>query len=631
MIPASMIPASTIPAVLFAAAMLWLAPSPSWAQTNLGAEAQSEIAGNGAGKGEKKQQEKTAESEQEKPSAEGEKGDMASVFAEQARTLHFSVLLILKLLLLFLTILMWVSAGDWVNRDTQIHKLGWHKWNPILYFPFALITLALFFLPLPVFIKLPILLVVFLGTWVPYVLVHNKNVEPHETVLTAPWWRYVFANFGSKVGIKVDAERKAEYEKGAPVELLAMGAEDANTNNANLLSARHSPGYLLAKDLIVEMKSKRSDRMLLDFTKQSVNVRHEIDGVWHAGEPRERESNDVMLAVMKTLANLNAKERKKKQSGEFGAKYQGKTYVCPLVTQGVATGERVIVTLSGEKKKLLSYNDLGMREGLQERWSELMASEQGFLVLSSLPGDGMTTITNISIGETDRLMRDFVAIEEVNHGEEEIQNLKITTFDSAAEESPATILPKLIRTYPNVYVCRDLVNVESAKLLLGEVRDEHLVITNIRARESGEALLRLLQMKIPAKELASAVKAVLYQRLIRLLCPDCKVVYTPPTEMLRKLGIPGGKIEQLYRPPKGEEINKPCVTCQGLGYKGRTGVFELLVITDQMRELLVKQPKLPLLKKAARASRQRSLQEEGILLVAKGITSVPELMRVLKQ
>jgi len=626
---------SIFTAILLAAAALWLAPNSAIAQTLAGQaavlEGQSQIAGAGSRKNETKEKEGDKDAAPKQPAVQGKNSNAAVFFVSQAQSLRFNIGLILKPLLMFLVLLMWVRAGDWVNRDTQIYRLGWHKWNPILFFPFALISLVMFILPVAVVIKAPIMLVVFLAVWIPYVLVHNKNVEPHETVLTGPWWRYVFASLGSKVGIKVDAERKAEYEKGAPVDLSAVGAEDENTNNANLLSARHSPGYLLCKDLIVEMVEKRSDRMLLDFTKQAVNVRHEIDGVWHGGEPRERESNDVMLAVMKTLANLNAKERKKKQSGEFGAKYQGKSYVCPLVTQGVATGERVIVTLLGEKKKLFNYNDLGMREGLQQQWTELMAAEQGLLVLATLPGDGMTTITNISVGQTDRLMRDFAAIEDVNKREEEIQNLGVTTFDSAAGESPATILPRLIRTYPNVYVCRDMVNIESAQLLLGEVRDEHLVITNVRARESAEALLRLLQMKIPAKDLASASKAVLYQRLIRLLCPDCKVAYTPPGEVLRKLGIPSGKIEQLYRPPKGEEIDKPCKTCQGLGYKGRTGVFELLVVSDQMRELLVKQPKLSLLKKAARAARQRSLQEEGILLVAKGITSVPELMRILKQ
>jgi type II secretory ATPase GspE/PulE/Tfp pilus assembly ATPase PilB-like protein len=145
--------------------------------------------------------------------------------------------------------------------------------------------------------------------------------------------------------------------------------------------------------------------------------------------------------------------------------------------------------------------------------------------------------------------------------------------------------------------------------------------------------LRLLQMKLPQKQFASVVTAVLYQRLIRKLCPDCKVGYTPPAEVLKKLGIPPGKVQQLYRPPKPEEIEEQkqvCQTCQGIGYFGRTGIFELLMVTDQMREILAKQPNLDLLRKAARADGQRSLQEEGILLVAKGVTSLQELQRVLK-
>jgi type II secretory ATPase GspE/PulE/Tfp pilus assembly ATPase PilB-like protein len=272
-----------------------------------------------------------------------------------------------------------------------------------------------------------------------------------------------------------------------------------------------------------------------------------------------------------------------------------------------------------------------MREGLHQQWSELMASDQGVLIFSGLPGGGLTTLINTSLEETDRLMRDFLAIEEVNHREAEIQNIAVHTYDASAGEAPATLIPKLIRLYPNVYICRDLVDGESARLLVNEVKDERLVVTSIHAKDAAEALLRILQLKVPATEFAAAVKAVLYQRLIRTLCPDCKVGYTPPPDVLQKLGIPAGKVEKLYRPPKPEEIEKPCRTCQALGYRGRTGVFELLVINDQMREILVKQPKVELLKKAARASHQRLLQEEGILLVAKGVTSIPELMRVLKQ
>ncbi|MGI9427435.1 MAG: ATPase, T2SS/T4P/T4SS family, partial [Bythopirellula sp.] len=428
----------------------------------------------------------------------------------------------------------------------------------------------------------------------------------------------------------MSSDRVADYEKGAQVDLSAMGADDPNTNNANLLSARNSPGYLLVKEAVAEMVDRRCERMMFDFTKQAVNVRHEIDGMWHNGEAREREASDVMLAVMKTLANLDAKDRRNKQKGQFGAKYEEQAYFCTMVSQGVATGERVIITRTGKKQHFTTYEELGMREGLREKWGELMALDQGLLVVSTMPGGGLTTVTDVSLEETDRLMRDFAAIEDEHHREREIQNISVTTYDSAAGETPVTILPKLVRTYPNVYVCRDFVNVETAELLFAEVKDEDLVITTVRAREAAEALLRILQMKVSAKDFASIATAVLYQRMIRLLCPECKVGYTPPPDTLRKLGIPAGKVEQLYRPPKGEEIDKPCKNCQGLGYTGRTGILELLVVTDQMREILIKQPKLELLKKAAKASRQRSLQEEGVLLVAKGETSLPELMRVLK-
>jgi type II secretory ATPase GspE/PulE/Tfp pilus assembly ATPase PilB-like protein len=252
------------------------------------------------------------------------------------------------------------------------------------------------------------------------------------------------------------------------------------------------------------------------------------------------------------------------------------------------------------------------------------------VIFSTMPGGGLTTIVNVSLEETDRLMRDFVAIEDVHHREAEIQNIDVHTYDASAGETPATLMPKLIRAYPNVYVCRDLINLESAQLLFNEVKDERLIVTSIRAKDAAEALLRILQMKVPAKEFVTVVKAVLYQRLIRLLCTDCKVGYAPPPDVLKKMGIPAGKVEHLYRPPKAEEIEKPCLSCQGTGYRGRTGIFELLVVDDKIREILIKQPKLDLLKKAARASHQRLLQEEGVLLVAKGVTSIPELMRVLK-
>src|SRR4029079_1993152 len=128
-----------------------------------------------------------------------------------------------KLLLLFILILMWVKSADWVNRDTQIYNLGYGTWNPILFFPFFVILLLFAFPVVGGFanfwLAFGLLFVCYLATYVPYVLTRNKRVELHQKLFTSEWFRYEFAEMAGKVGWKIEHERKAEYEKGAPVDL----------------------------------------------------------------------------------------------------------------------------------------------------------------------------------------------------------------------------------------------------------------------------------------------------------------------------------------------------------------------------------------------------------------------------
>lgn len=543
----------------------------------------------------------------------------------------------IKLGSILLLFLIWVRSADWINQDSQIYDLGYGTWNPIIFFPvFAVLLLFVFPILIGIsnfWIGLGVLIVAYLATYIPYVVTHNKSVQLHQRVFTPDWFRYEFAELVGKVGWKIEHERKAEYEKGAPVDLMAIAAPQERDNQANLITARQSPGYLLVKELIADMVEKRSDKCILDYTQQSVVARQHIDGVWHNGDARDRESGDVMLAVMKTLGNLNAAERRKKQESKFAAKYKDHSYVCPISSQGVPTGERVVLgVLGGAQREFKHYADLGMRPKMVEEWAECMAANKGVVIFAAVPEGGLTTLTDVSLIETDRLLRDFVSIEEVHHRERELENIEVTTYDETKGETAATILPALIRKYPNVYVIRDFSNPDASKLLMNEVReDERLVVTNVHARTAPEALLRMLQLKVPHKEFASLVTAVLCVRLIRKLCDSCKVAYPPSPELLKKLGIPAGKVEALYRVPKAEEIEKPCKECGGIGFKNRTGIFELLVVDDKIREVLMKAPKLDLVTKAARLAGMRPFQEEGLLLVAKGVTSLPELQRVLKE
>jgi type II secretory ATPase GspE/PulE/Tfp pilus assembly ATPase PilB-like protein len=292
----------------------------------------------------------------------------------------------------------------------------------------------------------------------------------------------------------------------------------------------------------------------------------------------------------------------------------------------------MVQLLGGVQHSFKHYEDLGMRPKLAEQWKALMARDKGLLVIAGVPEGGVTTLTDVSLIESDRLLRDFASIEDAHHREREIENLEVTLFDTEKGQTAASVVPGLIRKYPNVYILRDLSDTEAVKLLLNEVRDDdRLVITNVHAKDAPEALLRVLKAKVPQREFAAVVTAVLCTRLIRKLCEACRVGYAPTPDLLKKLGIPQGKVEALYRAPKPEEVDKPCKQCGGLGFYGRTGLFELLEVDDRIREILVKQPKLELVRKAAKLAGMRPFQEEGLLLVAKGVTSLAELQRILKE
>jgi len=274
-----------------------------------------------------------------------------------------------------------------------------------------------------------------------------------------------------------------------------------------------------------------------------------------------------------------------------------------------------------------------MRTKVQEQLKELLAAQQGLLLFSAMPAAGLRSTMDVTLHACDRFTREFVAVEEEANRYPAVENIPVTTYKAADGQSPADVLVKLFRTEPNVVVVRDLVNAQTVSLLCRETAENRLMIGTVRAKDSAEALLRVLALGVPPAEFAKAVVAVVNQRLVRKLCDSCKEAYAPAPQILQQLGIPEGRIQAFYRPPQPnpEEPKEPCKVCGAIGYLGRTAIFELLPVGDTVRRALAAGAKLDLLRQAARKDGMKSLQEEGVLLVARGVTSLPELMRVLKQ
>lgn len=427
-----------------------------------------------------------------------------------------------------------------------------------------------------------------------------------------------------------------------PVNIVAGGITHGQSAE-NLAICQQAPGFPDVAMLLADAIAKRVELVMLDFTQQAVSMKYQIDGVWHDLPPRDRASGDAMLAVLKKLSNLNPDERRARQEGKFKTQFMNFEGELTLKSQGVPTGERAGLEIPHKPVPLDTLEDLGMREKMRLRVGELMNLDSGLIVVAAMPKGGVSTLWNACLNSTDRFMRDFVSLEDEDNPEDDVINITPYRFKGSAGESPKTILPSLLLKEPEVFVVPDMKDAESFEMICDQVLDDgKFAITRVPAKGAIDAMLRLLQMKVPAQKFAQAVKAVIYGRVSRKLCDNCRQPYQPAPQLLQRLGIPEGRVQVLYRewqpPPQpmvdedGKPIETPiCPQCSGIGFFQRTGLFEMLEVSDTFRETLLKQPQLDVLTKIAREGGHRTLQDEGILSVCFGTTSLTEMQRVLKQ
>lgn len=533
-----------------------------------------------------------------------------------------------KILLSWGLFALWVRTTNWVSQDCTRLRLNYVVWNLIVFVPFVLAFILLWILPLFA-VGFPLMLFAYLAPLSAYVAMRNQKVPSHQRLLTPAHFRYVFSGMAGKVGVQVSSEKVLDHQKGAPVDFKG-GAAGGRNAEANLTLARQTPGYVPAKGLIADLLDRGGDSVTLEFAAQNVGVRYQIDGVSHNVDPLERNAAEMIVAALKTLGGLDAAERAKRQETAFAAEYQGTKYNCRLLSQGAQTGERVVLSLYAIRKKALTLDELGMRSRTRAQLDTLLNQPQGMILFSSLPGGGLSALFDAALTACDCYTRDFAAVEDVKNREFEVENVHVTTYDPAAGEKLTTVLDKMVRSYPNVLVVRNLTDGETAKFLCDQVQEERLVLTAIRAKDAAEALLRVLLLKVPPKDFTQAISGVVAVRLVRMLCEECKEAYAPQPEVLQQFGIPAGKIQTLFQPPSQPDQKRPCPACDGIGYKGRIGLFELLTVDDGVREALIKNPKIEAVRAAARKAGLKTFQEEGLVLVVKGVTSLAELQRALK-
>ena len=530
----------------------------------------------------------------------------------------------IKLLLVVVVYLGWVRVADWINRDairfSEHTGLPPQIWNPLILLSFAGGLFAVLCIP------------VFVGGYAAYCL-----------AAILPPVLYLVQRRGRIPGEAKTGELFADAieQQAGPLDLRAAG-RDADEAQSNLIRARQFEAFSPTVELLHDSVSKRTEQILLDYTRDAVTTRIQIDGLWHALPTLDRPTGDAMLVVLKTLGNLDPNERRQTQRGQFTGKAGRKTTEFDLTTQGVQTGERALIKLMYEDALSLDLASLGMQPEMLGQVNESL-EQPGLIIISAPFGQGLSSTWQGLLNDADRFTRDWIAVVDHDDRETERENIEITRFDSRASESPSGRLKSLILRQPNVFVVPNPVDAKTIDLLTDQILSEQrLLITQTRAGSAAEALLRVMSLSGERAAFAKSATAITCQRLVRRLCDRCKQPVQANPQAIRQMGGDPAVNSVIYRdyqlPPPEKRVDEngqpvemePCASCAGIGFVGRTAVYELVLIDDVIRKQLVREPKLDPVARVIRQQGNLTLVENAYRAVLDGRTSLTEVQRVMQ-
>jgi type II secretory ATPase GspE/PulE/Tfp pilus assembly ATPase PilB-like protein len=532
-----------------------------------------------------------------------------------------------KLALLLVVYFGWMAACGWIDRDARKLGRGPLSATALMILVGAVGLTILWLLPL---FWLGLLLDVALvgGATFLYIAYRDQRVEPAERVMTNDFMREL-ANRCLRFPSAGDHKDKP----GVPVRFLSRGEDAGEAADDGVRRARESTGYKAAMKLVYEAVQKRATDIHLEPTKTDMAVRLRVDGILEATLPFTRATGDAVVNVFKVLGNLDIAEKRKPQDGSFSAQVADGHVDFRVATAGSITGEKLVMRVLDKSHQVSDLSQLGMRDKMRTQVREVVAQPHGLFLVSGPTGAGKTTTLYACLNEIDRFQQNVITLE--NPVEYQLANVTQIEINERAGKTFASELRSVLRQDPDVILIGEIRDQETAVIACQAAQTGHMVFSTVHANDTATAIGRLLDLGVPPFLLAGALTGVLGQRLVRQLCPNCKVRYKPDPELLRKANLPVDKIKFFYRPPSPRELDDsetegPCATCGGSGYFKRSGIFELLLVNDKVRELIRAKRNLAQLRHEAVMAGMRYLYEDGLRKVLEGETSIQELLRVSK-
>jgi type IV pilus assembly protein PilB len=377
-------------------------------------------------------------------------------------------------------------------------------------------------------------------------------------------------------------------------------------------------------DLILDQGIRdRASDVHIEPTENEVRVRYRIDGVLHTAMTVPKQVYVPLVARFKVMGRMNVAEHRLPQDGSFQATADGRPVDLRVSTIPVLYGERVALRILDKSQVILTLPQLGMDAATLARYRHLIALPYGIILASGPTGSGKTTTLVSSIALLNSLDRNIMTVEDPV--EYQIPGVSQMEVNVRAGLTFANALRSLVRQDPDVLMVGEIRDTETAEIATHASLTGHLVFSTIHTNDAPSVITRLLDMGVEPYLTASSLSGALAQRLVRVLCAACKRPATPLPEVLTDLRrLAGDEAPVQVCEPVG------CPQCRHTGYRGRTGIYELLTVTPRLRPLIIRRASAEELLVAARADGMQTMRENGMRKVAEGLTTLEEVVRTTR-
>lgn len=512
---------------------------------------------------------------------------------------------------------LWLLLINWVYFDTKAVQTKTEYWLTIFTISGAVALLVWMFVPVYI-IGLLLFLIISCTSSLLYVIHRNAMVADFEKVLTIQHFKSLMSN------------EKKKIEKSA----RGFNFVTANGNPVGIPEpkSKESHGFQVACSLFDDAIWRRVSEMKMIPGTEEYTVTYQIDGAISKAEPMAVENVGYFIYFIKHLADLNVDEKRKPQHGKFKTEKNRTKTGWQVKTAGSTSGEQIVMTRDDEYNEL-DLSTIGLFPNQIKEIKELKELKKGLFLVAGKRKSGLTTALYALLRNHDPFLYSISTIEKRPAGD--INSITQDIYDpiNSNGQTYAQKIQSIIRMGPDIIGIGDCDDADTAKLACESAKNK-LIYVSIDAENSVQALAKWLQL-VPDKRLALGnIVGIASTRLVRVLCDECKEEYEPNPNMLKKLNIPAGKIEVMCRPgePQYTRSGKPilCEKCQSVGYYDRTAVLESFIIKESVATEMSKSESLKEIAAVLRRNGMKFIQERLVEKIGDRITSINEMVRVLK-